>query len=390
MKGIDIFTSLSYVSSKYIEAISPNYVPQKRHSAAIKRVILVAACLVLLVSTVFALSYFINKSDEPIDGYDTISVYSESSTDDSSDISASMIESIDISDDTSSDEIVDTPPIYNNEEGDFTASEIADFFPDRMDAFTSAYQVLRFESLDSVMLGSLPNGEKLSALEFPNITSDYYEIEMGGTLEESIYIDGKTIFLNKNATYSEVYQSVLELLASLQKRFGIEYDDIIVCKRPSVDEYEVYIYDANDNKEFFVDGRPLFEGNHISLTIGSRVNPDEYISLNTLFYYGSSSKMKEIGSYKTISLKDAEFLLNQGYVFGGHICKRCMKNQSEVDFSNYDKVGIEYVPNPENNLVYPFYAFYKLIDDDRYARTYVPAFSVSGLDEYFESQTNIH
>ena len=412
MKGIQIFTSLSSVSNEYIEALAPNHIPQKRHVGVVKRVVLVAACLVLLICTVFTLSHFVNRPEGPIGGYstdignleslnnnseqDSTTSFSVDDINDSSDISEPVIESSDIensdiSGNTLNDESIEIPPINNNDNGDFTATEIAAFFPKRMDASTNAYQVLTFESLDNIMLGLLPNGEQLSAFESQNVNFDYYEMEMGGTLKDSIYIDGKTIYLNKNCTYQEVYNSVLEILPYLQRKFGIEYSDIIVNKRTSTDEYDVYIYDDEIKKDFYVDGRPmLFGESHISLSIGSRVNPDEYISLNALFYYGSSSKMKEIGSYKTISLEEVEALLNQGYVFGGHSCKWCMENQSDVDFSNYDKVGIEYVENPENKLVYPFYAFYKSIGDERYARTYVSAFNVCGLEEYFELQANNH
>jgi pyruvate dehydrogenase complex dehydrogenase (E1) component len=50
----------------------------------------------------------------------------------------------------------------------------------------------------------------------------------------------------------------------------------------------------------------------------------------------------------------------------------------------------------ENNAqLIPFYAFYKKLGIDKngntvYARTYVPAFEVSGYEEYFKSQEAEH
>lgn len=97
---------------------------------------------------------------------------------------------------------------------------------------------------------------------------------------------------------------------------------------------------------------------------------------------------------KMISLKEAETLLNQGFVFGGHSCPLCMDAQEEVDFSNYDHVGLEYVFSDEAGVGVPFYTFYKHLPTskryDTYAKTMVPAIEVSGLEEYFESQIQYH
>ena len=87
-------------------------------------------------------------------------------------------------------------------------------------------------------------------------------------------------------------------------------------------------------------------------------------------------------------------MLEKGYVFGGHSCPLCMQMQEKVDFSDYDHVGIEYVQKATyegiTNEYYPFYAFYKEIEEGKFARTYVPAFRVSGLEEFFEAQESKH
>ena len=71
-----------------------------------------------------------------------------------------------------------------------------------------------------------------------------------------------------------------------------------------------------------------------------------------------------IAEAKRISLKDAEALLYNGYVFGGHSCPLCMAAQDKVSFDGYDFVDMEYVFGVDTKtgkptMAVPFYAFYK-------------------------------
>ena len=99
-----------------------------------------------------------------------------------------------------------------------------------------------------------------------------------------------------------------------------------------------------------------------------------------------------------LSLDEAEELLAKGYVFGGHSCKICMSEQSKVDFTEYDAVSFEYV-HGNDGMVVPFYIFYKHLGASEYdktgwmqeyAKTYVPAVEIEGLDEYFDMQAEKH
>ena len=118
------------------------------------------------------------------------------------------------------------------------------------------------------------------------------------------------------------------------------------------------------------------------------------ITLSWINYKSKNNTFNEGDRFNTISLEEAEVMLEKGYVFGGHSCPLCMQMQEKVDFSDYDHVGIEYVQKVTYegiaNEYYPFYAFYKEIEDGRFARTYVPAFRVSGIEEYFKSQESKH
>jgi hypothetical protein len=104
------------------------------------------------------------------------------------------------------------------------------------------------------------------------------------------------------------------------------------------------------------------------------------------------------GKARMITLAEAEELLAKGYVFGGHSCKLCMAEQKKVDFTEYDAVSFEYV-HGKNGMIVPFYTFYKHLGAStsdktgtiqEYAKTYVPAVEIEGLEEYFDMQTEKH
>ena len=127
---------------------------------------------------------------------------------------------------------------------------------------------------------------------------------------------------------------------------------------------------------------------------------DEYVDL----YRRNTSDKTNIAFMRVrrLPLEEAEKLLYKGYVFGGHSCYLCTRNPESVSFEGYDRVGIEYMFRSDA-ITYsetvetgiPFYVFFKEIetDDDGnlvFAKTYVPAIYVSGLDEYFERQRERH
>ena len=125
----------------------------------------------------------------------------------------------------------------------------------------------------------------------------------------------------------------------------------------------------------------------------------------SVYYFKNRSNIGDIqydavANARRISVSEAEALLYNGYVFGGHSCPLCMLAQDKIDFEGYDFVDIEYVfeysnKNGTPSIGIPFYAFYKNIGTSEngntiYAKTYVPAIEVSGYEEYFESQKGKH
>lgn len=144
---------------------------------------------------------------------------------------------------------------------------------------------------------------------------------------------------------------------------------------------------------------------YISITVdkssykGYWTTADERIS--TKIYYrhhilSPDTIFQHRGNVKRISLEKAEEMLEKGYVFYPG-CEACMSMQPSIDFSDYDYVGFEYLKDAEkgSNWVLPFYAFYKKIKEDpdgtvTYAKTYVCAMEVVGMEAYFQMQELLH
>ena len=98
-----------------------------------------------------------------------------------------------------------------------------------------------------------------------------------------------------------------------------------------------------------------------------------------------------VGKAKTVPLTEAEELLKAGYVYGTTGCLLCREVGCDVDFSEYDSVGLVYKKSTAGHFLWsvPFYTFYKQVGDE-YAAVYVPAVEVTGLEELFAEYTENH
>lgn len=98
-----------------------------------------------------------------------------------------------------------------------------------------------------------------------------------------------------------------------------------------------------------------------------------------------------VGKAKTIPLEEAEAMLEAGYVFNATKCLICRPTGCDVDFSEYDSVGLVYRKSIAGHYLWsvPCYAFYKHKGDE-YAAVYIPAVEVTGLTEYFAECTEKH
>lgn len=230
---------------------------------------------------------------------------------------------------------------------------------------------------------------------------------------QSIYLGDVAITVDQTQSDEEISTSLSDVKEKLFSVFGAQFSDTRIIRR--YDDYSehgvtilsVYFYNEADHPLNAIMDVPVSD--YICLKFDNIVNWDGDVVSDTVLsnvdvtYRQSRSDVNKIYAaakqVKRISLTDAERLLCNGYVFGGHSCPLCMAQQSEVDFSDYDFVEIVYIQEIDTSddvtEIIPFYAFYKKIGISEngntvYAKTYVPAIEVSGYEEYFKSQQEEH
>lgn len=214
-----------------------------------------------------------------------------------------------------------------------------------------------------------------------------------------------------NDTY--VLASFEKTKESLFRIFGKEFKNAKIIRE--YDEYSshgvtflrIYFYNENEHELNSILETPVSD--HICISFDNSLNwngdivSDDILSVADVYYRQNRTKAQntitETKKLKAISLADAEALLYEGYVFGGHSCPICMAQQNKVDFHNYDFVGFTYLNGYDENgkatEYFPFYEFCKKIGTANngntiYARTYVPAIELYGYEEYFKGLESEH
>ena len=231
--------------------------------------------------------------------------------------------------------------------------------------------------------------------------------------EHKMLINGIPVEVDQTLSDAEIKESLKPLQAQLNTLFGVSFTDVKIIRdygngygKHGVHTMRIYFYDASDDplnvystykpiSDFIAlcfDNAPNYAGDIVSDKILSVVDVD-YIQ------YRGKTPSAPVKQVRLISLEEAEALLYNGYVFGGHSCRLCMAAQSKVDFEGYDYVGLSYISGDQREdgscLVIPFYTFYKKIGtaENRstiYAKTYVAAIEAKGYQAYFDSQREQH
>ena len=229
-----------------------------------------------------------------------------------------------------------------------------------------------------------------------------------------ITLDGEAVCIDGNLSDEEIIASLEEVKIALFDIYGVTFTDVEIRRNFSefsgdgADWIVVYFYNGEDPANT-VDGINTVATEYISVEFDEferfpSENKGGKLSASTIRFVQkrlpSETLFSLIGNAKRISLEEAEALLYNGYVFGGHSCPLCMAEQEKVNFEGYDYVTLEYVNDYdyEKNgptVAIPFYAFYKKIGTAPngnliYAKTYVSAIPVSGYTEYFEKQKENH
>lgn len=279
----------------------------------------------------------------------------------------------------------------------------------------TSYEIEEHESYDGQksLTTWLDDDERFFLRSYQSPLYSSFSINNGIRNTEGITLGDVKIQIDQRKSDEEIksdFQPIKEKLCSI---FNADFDDIKIIrgysdynKKYKIKYIYVFLYNADahplndalyysdplsDYISIYFDNYENFSGDIVSNEILIDASID-YVKFKT----DVTERYVPDKEVKMISLADAEALLYNGYVFGGHSCPLCMAMQDPVDFEEYDYVGLQYVEGIDSfTEVIPFYTFYKYIGyahsgNKTYAKTYVPAIEVSGYEEYFESQAKYH
>ena len=226
---------------------------------------------------------------------------------------------------------------------------------------------------------------------------------------KSLKLDGEIVQIDQRLSDEEIIDSLESIKNKLFDIFGVTFSDAKILRGYDVSlahgvvGINVFFYNKDAHGLNSITNTPVTD--FIIIEFDNYKNSEGDIVSDSILKddirvryvkYRTTSRFKVIAKQKKISLEEAEELLYNGYVFGGHSCPLCMAAQSLISFEDYDYVDFEYVFG-ENGYGTPFYAFYKKItpywvesENVKYAKTYVPAIEVNGYEEYFEAQKQVH
>ena len=314
-------------------------------------------------------------------------------------------------------------PIYSINQSTPSESELDSFVQNYLDAATSFFGIGANEY--ELEKGEFLDSDTYYAAKVEDRDTGSYKAIYFNTRENSLYLsyynshesrltlNGSMVSILKTDTDEQIREKLQDTIDYVCASFGMEYTEIKICRHYSSDNrvmsFVIYLYspeEANFPSNF--SSHPMSQ-DYISLAFctpwdnGSNYynwegNKEEAFLCRFLLnrattawseYYHIDAKSK------MLTLEEAEQLLEKGYVFGGHSCPLCMAKQPEVDFTDYTCVGFEYVADSKGRILVPFYTFYKYIGENyngetTFAKTYVPAVQVEGLEEYFQMQTAQH
>ena len=319
---------------------------------------------------------------------------------------------------------VDSMELYLHDRTDIPMNEdeLTDFIDGILPTLAESLQTpapkYGMEESDSGVLSTAVEFGAYSMHAFQNRNGNTFRLYgnvSGG--DRRIVLDGKTVQMDQRLSDGEVLENFTSLRDKLFDIFGVSFSDAVIVRK--YDGYSEYGAGRVDIYFFDEDAHPLntmqsdkFKpvSDYLCVSFENYQNyagdtvSDGVLTVAEITYHQTRKNVSEeyaaTGSAELISLEEAEALLYNGYVFGGHSCPLCMAEQSKVSFRGYDFVDIEYVFEMDTKTSrplrgMPFYAFYKKIGRSKngnavYAKTYVAAIRVKGYAAYFASQEKEH
>lgn len=307
---------------------------------------------------------------------------------------------------------------YAKDQTKLNESDFRDFIDGILPALADSLEVkapyYRIKENDS---GSLSVNEDVGAYSI-----HAYQKKAGSTFrlynntldDQKIVLDGEIVQVDQRLSDEEIADSLQSIKEKLFAIFQVSFPDVrIIREYNGYSKYgagwvEIYFFDEDAHPLNATQSRPISD--YICIGFDNHENyagdivSDGILTVSEIEYFERRNDVMEtypvIAQAKRISLKEAEALLYNGYVFGGHSCPLCMAAQDKVSFDGYDFVDMEYVFGEDTKtgkptMAVPFYAFYKKIGTSEngnsiYAKTYVAAIEVGGYEEYFNSQKDEH
>ncbi len=253
--------------------------------------------------------------------------------------------------------------------------------------------ILNFEQKQGGIWGEAPFVYYSESLNSFSLSRDYEapaEIKLNGS---SITLDADLSEAEILSSLEWVRDTLFEVIGKKLDSARVEfyYDESSRSELPT--SIRVYYFNKN---EYAVGGDTIylyFPRGGSSCVLDTIRYTD--FRLSSRERYGVMSRARRL------TLEEAEALLAQGYVWGGHVCD-CIKDQAKIYFEEYDYVGFEYLgcedvtmSSSNRGMSVPFYAFYKKLrtlenGNVIYAKTYVCAIDLPDLQEYFAEQSKIY
>lgn len=419
MKIEQLYEALTDIDAAYILSAAPQ--PTRARRLRIQRWIALAACLCLIIGILFPHQ----RSVSQYSAYDAASLFAsvnDGSTNQYMQVSAPDERGLYLNRMMVSNRM--KVYRYRGSGKKLDEDELLDFahtyipkVEKLLNMSVSDYEINRFESFGSLRSLYIYHSDDfyVGATQYEG----YHRISFSGYDGDLLYLDGKALQINPQKSDGRILASLASAKRTLFRTFGVSFKDVkLVRKYNAYDEYgatsiHIYFYNEKDHALNRYVEHPVSDCIELAFYQGQEWNgylPSATSMTDCTVRYiqnrTKQNRMYEVDSkVKTLSVREAEKLLNSGYVFGGHACQLCMERQEKISFENYDHVELTYLyyngsgdpPEyvPEADLYIPFYAFYKQIGTGKngnliYAKTYVPAIALQDMDEYFVQQQEKH
>jgi hypothetical protein len=224
-----------------------------------------------------------------------------------------------------------------------------------------------------------------------------YESESCG--KYLILLDGECVTIDSTQGDEQILLSLNSIKEKLFRIFDMELPNAKVIRRMDSSGYgtndlEVRYYDetAHPLNPYLLVSNCIIIAFDFENLYGEQDSSGLQMNASIMCYQTRKDPnyfYQELRDVRMLTLQEAERMLEKGYVYYPE-CEACQSMNPPVDFSTYDHVGFEYRQDAEkgSNLILPFYAFYKKINEApdgtiTYAKTYVCAIKILGMEAYF-------